>query len=321
MVKQIFELSFKYRVLLSFLLGFFSLVLQTSGVSFLFWTPVLILAAALIWVKSVKVEEEFSGREREWKEVTLREFKRAFEKARKARKLSTTGFFSRLMVVFIAGFFLLIFIPFLTDSFLEKGVLYLFLDAAVIFLAVFLSGERRIWSPGDLYLKLKTLLIAYNMIKEEAGFVFIPQLLIEKDRKGRMLPVDAKFFVRAQDAPDWLIGLQFQVSINVVQNKKYPYLYSVIILKSGRLSEILNTEKRRGKRVSSTMEALKSLCGNHESKIIMREEANPDVDVVIIRQMTTKTGGYYTDKEAINKIVNYSLDVFKCLVRKNEGQV
>lgn len=322
MVKQLLELNFKHRALLSFLLGFFTLVLQTSGVSFFIWAPTLIFAAALIWVKSVKIKEDFSGRKREWREVTIKEFEKAFEKAKKARKLSSMSFVSRVMVVFISGIFSLIFIPFfLTASFFEKGFFYLFLDTAVIFLAVFLSGRRKIWSPIDLYLKLDALIVAYNTAKKEMGFVLSPQFLIKRDKKGKMLPVDAKFLVRGQDAPDWMIGLQFQVSVNVVQNRRYPYLYSVIILKSGTLSEMLNTGEKKGKVRASTMETFKNLCGKENSKIIIEGEINPDVDVVIIRQRTTKSGGYYTNKRTIERIVNYSLGIFKCLVVKNEGQI
>ncbi len=319
MIKKIFELDIKYRIPLSFLLALLTLVLQTSGVSFVIWVPVLLFSAALMWVKSVKIEEDFSPQRREWKEVTIKEFLKAFEKARRARKLSTMNLFSRVMTVFIVGIFAFAFLPVFSRSFFGKDGFYLFIDATVIFLAVYLSGSRRIWAPSDLYIKLDSLMTAYYALKNEPALIISPQFFLKKDKKGRMVPVDSKLFVRGQDLPDWIIGLQFQVSINSVQNKRYPYLYSVIILKSGKLSEVLEKEKGRGKISASVMKRLKELCKTDEKKIIIEAEENPDVDVVIIRQRTSKRGGYYTNKRAIERIVRTSLAIFRCLVKKNEG--
>jgi len=303
-----FKLDIRLRILISFLLAFLAFTMQNSGMSAIFWFPVLLLSAFFLWVKGVSVEGYTYYETKEWKNVTLREFLRAASKAKKAKKLSTTSFISKLVFVIM----ILIFLgAFLTAGIFPKTPLfYLIFDSLVIFSIVFLSGTRNIWIPQDIDIKLDSILYSYNSMKEEPGYEIIPQFLVGKRKNGKMIPIDAKLFVRLSNSPDWFIGLQFQVSVNSVQNKKYPYLYGVIVIKKNYLDKI--TSKLSAN--SSPAKFAKERCGIEHRGIIIREERNPEVDVIIIRQETSKGRGYYTRKKDINKIVKISLKLLECMV-------
>jgi len=293
---RIFELDIKLRIIVSFFLSFLAYILQLSRVSFIVWGPVLLVSGAFLWVKKVEIKKDEikSGRE-EWKNVTMKEFQLAYRKALASGKLSTGNIASRLVLLVVIFIFLSI--PIFPLMKHEMEIFYLVFDLFFLLFIVLLSGARRVWSPKDLDVKGEALLQAYDVIKNFPGFSMNPQLLLKIGDGRKSLPEDAKFFLQPQNAPAWMMGIQFQVSINSVQSKKYPYLYSVVILKKGNL------------------ERAKS-CSSEDRKILVEFKDNSEVDVIVIRQRTTKTSGYYTNKNAIEKLVNQTFEMFNCIVKE-----
>jgi hypothetical protein len=108
--------------------------------------------------------------------------------------------------------------------------------------------------------------------------------------EGSRIPTDARVFLRFPDGPDDFLGLQFQVSINDVQGTKYPYLYAVLVAKEsfGLLAHVPTVEDLAdGLTVETTRE--------------------DDVDVIVIRQHTTKKSGYHTNRGAVARIARAAL--------------
>ncbi len=281
---------------MSFFLSFFAYVLQLSRASFIIWCPILLVSGVFLWVKKVEIKKDEikSGRE-EWKNVTMKEFQRAYRKALTSSKLSTGNIASRLGL--LVTIFIFLSIPIFQELKHDTEIFYLVFDLFFLFFIVLLSGARKVWSPKGLDVKGKALLQAYDVIKNFPGFSVNPQLLLKIGNGRKSVPKDAKFFLQPQNAPAWIMGIQFQASINSVQSRKYPYLYSVVILKKG------NLERAKP-------------CSSEDRKILVEFKDNSEVDVIVIRQRTTKTSGYYTNKEAIEKLVIQTFEMFNCIVKE-----
>ena len=103
-------------------------------------------------------------------------------------------------------------------------------------------------------------------------------------------PVAARVFIRFPDGPEDFLGLQFQVALNDVQGTKYPYLYAVIVAKKpfGLLQNHMQA-------ISSAAQSL-----------TVEPSREEDVEVIVIRQTTTKQSGYHTDAAAARRIAHFA---------------
>ena len=152
-------------------------------------------------------------------------------------------------------------------------------DGGMFLLLTYLSGIRRAWQPSDLTLKVGVL----RRILQEHAAMPVPRLRLQpmleivRGSKGRQLPRDARLMGSVDGAPEELIGLQVQCSINTVNNTSYPYLYAVIIARKG----FGLRERLAGAEVGSR-------------EVLSFEEKDPEVDVAVLRQRTTRRTGYHT---------------------------
>ena len=160
-------------------------------------------------------------------------------------------------------------------------------DAAVLLVPHWITGTRRGWRPTELIQQVRSLETALKTIEafQDPPCQIQPMFQLAGSGKNRT-PVAARVFIRFPDGPEDLLGVQFQVSLNDVQGTKYPYLYAVIVAKEpfrlleGHLRNVAATAK------PLTVEP-------------SREEG---VEVIVIRQRTTKTSGYHTDASAVRQI-------------------
>ncbi len=91
------------------------------------------------------------------------------------------------------------------------------------------------------------------------------------------------------------LGLYGQVVINAVQGKSYPYFYVVLVAENGS--------------------KLKRLYLHYTppSGIISVFKSQAKVDVFIVRQKTSKTSGYHTKPDRIQRIFGEGLDLMRHL--------
>ncbi|RMF74946.1 MAG: hypothetical protein D6744_14000, partial [Planctomycetota bacterium] len=158
-------------------------------------------------------------------------------------------------------------------------------DAAVLLLPHFVTGTRRGWRPTALRERIESLEIALRVIESFEYPACQIQPMLHVVGGERKTPTDARVFIRFPDAPESFLGLQFQVSINNVKGTNYPYLYAVIVARPEfGLMRHLSTIDR------------------HCQRLLVEPGDESDVDVVVIRQKTTKTSGYHTNATAVRRI-------------------
>jgi len=155
----------------------------------------------------------------------------------------------------------------------------LILDAALLLLPHWVTGVRSV-------LRLPGLLVKIELIQG---------LLAELDREARphrvrllallggsetRIPSDVKFRVDPENKPDGFLGLHCQVVLNEVQGRSYPYFYVCLVARRGYgLGEVYGRYR---------------VPGGLTKEFDRKEE----VEVLIIRQTTTKTSGYHTNLPA-----------------------
>jgi len=179
-------------------------------------------------------------------------------------------------------------------------------DAIVLLLPHWITGTRRGWRPIALRQQIDALETALRVIDAQRTPPCQIQPMFKMAGKGdQRLPIDARVFIRFPDGPEEFLGLQFQVALNNVQGTKYPYLYAVLVArKKFQLVENYLPELRRrwpsGKGRGSKKFAL--LRAGHEQALTISESHEAEVDVIVLRQRTTKQSGYHTDAAAVRWI-------------------
>jgi hypothetical protein len=98
--------------------------------------------------------------------------------------------------------------------------------------------------------------------------------------KETKVPIDVKFCVKIQNQHPDFLGLYGQIVINV----GYPYFYVVLVTREGY--------------------GLQEMCESYTppDNITKEYKVEEDVEVLVIRQTTTKTSGYQTGNTKIREI-------------------
>jgi hypothetical protein len=171
------------------------------------------------------------------------------------------------------------------------------INSAVLFGGLLIGGQKSAWMPRGLDIKVEIVkrLTAASIIKNDPTLNPVPYLEIGSAKEGSF-PDDARFMIRFKDAPDDFIGLQGQISLNSVKSALYPYFYVVIIAKHG-----FNLFDKIGKPVLS--------------KLVVERKETEEVDVIVLRQQTTKTSGYHTDARVQEYILKSGIDLVKVILK------
>lgn len=200
---------------------------------------------------------------------------------------------------------------------------YFALDAAVLLVPLWFVGTRE-------YLKKDKLVIKINMLKEviaaltDPSDVHVqPMLLLTGAKGGGKAPDDARLMLKLVGAPKDLYGVQAQLSINSVQGKDYPYLYCVVIARHGSgLLDGYQQFERRGEQglLAQLAGALFGGAGGFGTpQLVYEPQAAGEVDIIVVRQRTSRTSGYFTPPSAALSVVSGALDLARALVKNNGG--
>ncbi len=178
------------------------------------------------------------------------------------------------------------------------------LDAAVLLLPHWVTGVRRILTNAPLTIKANLLLMVIDLWENDRreGETVHPQMQMCKGRKGE-IPWDAKLVIRFEKLGDAFLGLQVQVTLNRVEGSDYPYLYCVLVARpSLEMARRLNCRPPR--------------------EIVVQADRpdTDDVEVLVIRQKTTKESGYHTDAAACRAIFEYALEQCRRLEQAVAGR-
>ncbi len=182
----------------------------------------------------------------------------------------------------------------------------LVLDAAVLLLPHWITGTRRGWRPVALRQQVDSLEIALGAIEKFKEPACQIQPMFEMAGKGEsQVPINARVFVRFPDGPSQFLGMQLQVALNNVQGTSYPYLYAVIVAQRPfrlldrflpAIRQQLQDSKPAGDGILAALQRLK------QSALTVESSTENDVEVIVIRQQTSKTSGYHTDPAMVRHI-------------------
>lgn len=248
------------------------------------WGGPFVLFGILLTMAASKTNDPGALRgEKTWEQVTAEEFARIRNLVERGKRwarqdafgavgLRGCGTMLLLLTALLAGWVIM------TANKMTAVATVWAADGGVFLVLTFFSGVRRVWQPPVM---TKIDILQHILVQEAARptprLNFQPMLEVQKDAQKGQLPTDARILVSIDGAPADLIGFQIQCSINDVSGTKHPYLYTVIIArKAFRLED----------RVSNTVAA--------PQDVLTLEHADAEVDVLVIRQKTTKTSGYST---------------------------
>jgi hypothetical protein len=187
------------------------------------------------------------------------------------------------------------------------------INAAVMVLPFWITGTRSFLKHDQLIIKVKMLLELeqlFNRIRrEDEEFQYQLQSAKARDGSGEV-PCDVKGVIHFHDGPPEFLGVQMQISINSVQGADYPYFYCVLVSKSafGDLEVQRPPAPERKGCITVTKGGAVPTTADGIPELVVSQEHEEEVNIVVIRQKTTKQSGYHTNQKAANGIFRYVLD-------------
>ena len=194
----------------------------------------------------------------------------------------------RGVLFFILVLVFLFFIYFFTPYF--AGVDIIAADIMVLLLPHWFTGIKRITTTPKLISKINLYKGLMSKFTTELSKDKVNYMILVKGEDEK-LPDDVKMKVEFEGQPDDFMGMYAQVSMNNVEGRDYPYFYVVLVAKP--------EFKLLDKYYQSV---------SVPSKVIKESSRADGVDIVIIRQYTTKKSGYHTNAKAIALILRTGIE-------------
>jgi hypothetical protein len=291
------KISPRLRSIVSVLLIIAGFLLQLSTRNILAGMPFIILCLILNLIRGVAIKR-VSPSKLNWQEVTPDKIKQVLAHCRRIRKFRSQNFgcfVASIILIFVLGSFLFPFLKALSISFPLTATI---VNAVILFSGLTLSGRKSAWMPYALDIKVEIVkrIIESPVVGNDPSLQAIPYLEIGETTEGSF-PNDTRVLIKFKEAPEDFIGLQGQISINLVKSRKYPYFYVVLIARP----QFKLFEKLR---------LLKTVLDN----ITVERKKTEEVDVIVLRQRTTKTTGYHTDKKTQDRILLNGIKIVKGLI-------
>lgn len=288
------NLAYRKRMAIAFGLIILGLLLQWySGEVFAGVIP-LIAGNALLLVRGYDNRVEFKGYDpgQQWQRVERSRLidLKSLDKKMKRWDRSFIDITNALGVV---SFVFLVIVIALLFLFASSRAEYTWLlpipvDAAILFLPHWFTGTRRILRMPGLLIKAETLDRVLKQLQPEQEGDEVDVLMLLKG-KEKTLPQDIKIKIAPEDAPEGFLGLYGQVVINPVQGRSYPYFYVVMVARPGLGVEDL---------------------ADHFSPpegTVAEYRIKDGVEILVLRQFTTKTSGYHTDEQMVRALLKLGL--------------
>ena len=291
------QISPRLRILASVLLVGVGFLLQLTTRNILAGLPFVVACLILNLLKGISVKR-VSAKKLIWQEVTPAKIDQVIEQCQRIKKFRSKdagcliGAIVLLIFAFAFGLPLISLLVRLNFAFLATVV-----NAIILFGGLAFSGRRSAWMPAALDIKADIVkrMIESKLVKQYPDVQAIPYLEVGESKEGTF-PNDTRFMVRLKDAPKDFIGLQGQISINSVKGRPYPYFYVVLIAKHG-------------------FELFKKFGKQSFDKLVVERKKTSEVDVIVIRQRTTKTSGYHTNSKVQDYTLKTGLQVVRSLLK------
>ncbi|MBN2104829.1 hypothetical protein JW835_12380 [bacterium] len=236
-----------------------------------------------------------------WNRVTPDELKKVIEKEKQLKSWDRDAFDITNKTGCLIFFLLIIAFIFLFGmigrwiSF--KLAVYVCINAVVVIAPHWFTGVRTYLKQDTLILKIHLLQAIMKVLEANSEIQVHPMLSVQKTKKNRQVPKDARLMIRMIQAPEDFLGIQVQVAINTVQGTKYPYLYCVLLAqeKAGLLNQ-------------------KRSIISPSPKVVLSQSHSEGVDVLVVRQKTSKNSGYHTNDKAAIHVVDSALNLARDLL-------
>ncbi len=262
----------------------------------------------------------------EWARVTPNEYEKVIQKAEELRAwdedlfdgtntLGVVGF--AVAMALLAGAY---FAADMSFGFPPEYWLYFGLDALTLLVPLWFVGTRDYLKKDRLIVKIEALKRIMEALQGNSEVQVQPMLALAATKAGGKEPEDARLMIKILGAPKDFYGIQAQVSINSVQGKDYPYLYCVLIAKAGS-GLLANSTAIEPQPEIGWLDQIGAFLvggkGGGTGEMTYEASNSGDVDIIVARQLTTRTSGYYTQPSAARSVVECSLKLAKTLLQIN----
>lgn len=297
-IKFVFAKWMPYKLRTSFIFIFIFLgILLQLFVNFWLGLAFIVFSTGLSLIKGYDAKFSLKRVKEDWAQVTPDEYKKIKQKEEQLKKWDIDAFdvsnplgFGVLVAISIFVAFVFLVLKYAYPGSYSAG--YLAIDSAFIFLPLWFSGTRDYLKQDKLVIKINILEQVINFLSSPSDIQALPMLATKEEAKGQKVPTDARLMVRFLNSPDSFMGMQVQICINDVQGTYYPYLYCVLLAKKD--SGFFNVRKELSSRAPDFISFERTSSGG--------------VDVLVIRQKTTKTSGYHTDMKKCILLVQTSIN-------------
>jgi len=197
-----------------------------------------------------------------------------------------------------AALFLLITATTTAVAIFARGPLQiLVIDAMVLLLPHWLTGVRSILVQPKLMVRVNAM---RDVLQQSAAELADHEvnLLMLLSGSSTKIPDDVKVKIDIKDHHPDFLGLYGQVVLNEVQGRSYPYFYAVLVA-------------RRGYGLDTARKAY-SPPPNVTTELNVQDK----VEVLVIRQTTTKKSGYHTELEDAVRILHDAVGVAEKAARR-----
>lgn len=193
----------------------------------------------------------------------------------------------------------------------------LIVDAGILLFPHWITGLRRISNvlTSGLTMKIDEITNILNRSRNQLKRHKVHYYMLLKGNKVK-IPTDVKFRVNIADAPEDFLGLYGQVVLNDVQGNKFPYFYCVLVARKDTVElaklEKLNVAPTKQKKDAGFLTRFFTIV-KAEDRIITEYKLQRDVQVLVVRQFTTRTSGYHTKAAMEDRILRLSISMAESL--------
>lgn len=283
------SLAYEKRLAFAFTLIGLGFVIQMATESFPIGGVVLLAGNLLLVVSGYDNRVDFRGFDpaSHWERVELGKLEELAALDRRIRQwdasaLDITNALGAVVFFFLAGGLVALAI------FLESLARILVLDALVLLVPHWVTGIRSILVRPKLMVRVHTIrqVLARMSDRLAPHDVQLMMLLQSGDTK---LPEDLKFKVVIKDHDPGFLGLYGQVVLNEVQGSSHPYFYTVLVAREGFGLDRVHDQYRSA----------------DDRAVELKRQGN--VEVLVLRQRTTRTSGYETPPPVAAEILREGL--------------
>ncbi len=284
--------------------------LVVQALTGMFWAgaPVLLAGSLLLCVRGYhnRVESGSFNPDAAWENVAIQRLRDLREIDKKMLRwnrsfMDVTNSWGVITLILVAGpalFSLVHHLEFGHGVFAPSVDMLLF-NALILLTPHWITGTRRILRLPKLMVKVESL---QSLLENAEKLVGPDQVTVMMLLKGKTkIPDDVKLRIQIPDAPKDFMGMYVQVVTNDVKGTSYPYVYVVLVAKQGYGLEAATD-------------------GIAPPKGVIKEyQEQDDVEIIVLRQHTTKTSGYHTKPSKASLIFTNGLNMAKAAARGKVG--